>query len=117
MAGGTGGTGGSPNGVSGLPGAVEPQGTNVPAIGGHGGVSEFRVIDGGTTYGPHGTGGGGASILNYLEWYTITTYSSGAQTITPDYGITTYQPSDGNPGALIISWGGGNSGQIYSTNS
>jgi hypothetical protein len=87
MAGGTGGTGGSPNGVPGSPGSTQPQGSLTYEGGGTGGNNGLIFIDGSTKYGPYGYGGNGAG--------TDPTFSSA-----------------GNSGAVFISWGGGNSGQL-----
>jgi len=81
MAGGTGGTGGSPSGVTGATGLT----TNSPAAGGTGGQNVGAIIDGSTQFGPYGRGGDGAD-----------SNSTGADS--------------GNPGAVIITWGGGVSG-------
>lgn len=88
MAGGVGGTGNSPGGVSGQTGVTESQGTSSTVPGGLGGANNFILVDGSSTYGPYGTGGVGADSL-------------------------TTTGTSGNPGGVVISWGGGNSKNVY----
>jgi hypothetical protein len=86
MAGGAGGAGGSPNGVA---GATGPTTTAYLVAGGAGGQNSRVVIDGANLFGPYGRGGYGADS-------------------------NTRDANDGNPGAVVIIWGGGVSGTARS---